>query len=116
NVRTRTREAWGSDGGEGAGKRLAPPPREVLGENRHSGSIRLAIRDRPRNTLDEHIKFASWAQFLSDPLELGLHLLRLRTNKHVGKQRDRRPQTPKSDPHLIQSFGAAPHLARLIGA
>src|SRR5262249_11129315 len=81
----------------------------------HSGSIRLAIRDRPRNTLDEHIKFARWAQFLSDPLELGLHLLRLRTNKHVGKQRDRRPETPKSDPHLVQSFGVAAERGGLIG-
>src|SRR5262249_14458228 len=99
----------------GAGKRLVTPPLEVLGETRHSGSIRLAIRDRPRNTLDEHIKVARWAQFLSDPLELGLHLLRLRTNKHGRKQRDPRPQTAKSDPHLMQSFGVAAERGGLIG-
>src|SRR5262249_6796349 len=67
------------------------------------------------NALDEHIEFARWAQFLSDPLELGLHLLRLRTKKHVGKQRDSRPQTPKSDPHLVQPFGVAAERGGLIG-
>src|SRR5262249_27824297 len=106
-VENETTKACGFDGRAGAAKRLLTSSLEVLGENRHSRSIRLAIRDRPHNALDEHIKFACWAQFLSDPLELGLHLLCLRTKKHVGKQRDRRPQTPKSDPHLVQSFWVA---------
>src|SRR5262249_62128235 len=79
-----------------------------LGKPRHSRSIRLASRDRPHNALHEHIEFARRAKFLSDPLELGLHLLRLRINKHVSKQRDRRPQTPKSDPPLVQSLGVSP--------
>jgi SAM-dependent methyltransferase len=93
----------GFDGRAGAGKGLLPSSLEVLGKNRHSRSIRLAIRDRPHNALDEHIKFARRTQFLSDPLELGLHLLRLRSKKHVGKQRDRCRQTPKSDPDLVQA-------------
>src|SRR5262245_43311007 len=100
NVQNKITKACGFDSCAGAGKRLVTPPLEVLGENRHSRSIRLAIRDRPHNALDEYIKFARRAKFLSDPLELSLHLLRLRINKHVGKQRDRRPQTPKSYPHL----------------
>src|SRR5262249_5544686 len=107
NVQNKATKACGFDSCAGADKRLVAPPLEVLGENGHSRSIRLAIRDRPHNALDEHIKFARWAEFLSDPLELGLHLLRLRTKKHVGEQRDSRPQTPKSDPHLVQSFWAA---------
>src|SRR5262245_54749330 len=94
SVENKTTKASRFDGCAGAGKRLLTSSLEVLGENRHSRSIRLAIRDRPHNALDEHIKFARWAQFLSDPLELDLHLLRLWTKKHVGKQRDRRPQTP----------------------
>src|SRR5262249_40988685 len=104
SVENETTKACGFDGRAGAGKRLVTPPLEVLGENGYSRSIRLAICDRPHNALDEHIKFARRAQFLSDPLELGLHFLRLRIKKHVGKQRDSRPQTPKSDPHLVQSF------------
>src|SRR5262245_19732963 len=108
SVENRTTKTCGFDSCAGAGKRLVTPSLEVLGESRHSRSIRLAIRDRPHNALDEHIKFARWAKFLSDPLELGLHLLRLRINKNVSKQRDRRPQTPKSDPHLVQSLGVSP--------
>ena len=50
---------------------------------------------------------SSRAQFLSDPLELGFHLLRLRIKKHVGKQRDCCAQAPKSDPHLVQSLWIA---------
>src|SRR6516165_10868393 len=115
NVENKITKACGFDGRAGAGKRLVTPPLDVLGQNRHSRSIWLAIRDRPRNALDEHIKFARWAQFLSDPLELGLHLLSLRIKKHVGKQRDRRPQTPKSDAHLVQSFGVAAERCGLIG-
>src|SRR5262249_36857057 len=115
SVENETAKACGFHGRAGAGKRLLTSSLEVLGENCHSRSIRLAIRDRPHNTLDEHIKFARWAQFLSDPLELGLHLLRLRSNKHVGKQRDSRPQTPKSDPHLVQSFCVPTERGGLIG-
>src|SRR5262245_33684692 len=115
SVENKTTKACGFDGRTGAGKRLLTSSLEVLGENRHSRSIRLAIRDRPHNALDEHIKFARRAKFLSDPLELGLHLLRLRINKHVGKQRDRRPQTPKSDPHLVQSLGVPAECGGLIG-
>src|SRR6516164_10350449 len=103
SVENKTTKACGVDGRAGAGKRFPTSSLEVVGENRHSRSIRLAIRDRPHNALDENIKFARWAQFLSDPLELGLHLLRLPIKKNVGKQRDRRPQTPKSDPRLVQS-------------
>src|SRR5262245_47730285 len=114
-VENKTTKACGFDGRAGAGKRLLTSSLEVLGENRHSRSIRLAIRDRPHNALDEHIKFARRAKFLSDPLELGLHLLRLRINKHVSKQGDRRPQTPKSDPHLVQSLGVPAECGGLIG-
>src|SRR5262249_35489494 len=99
----------------GAGKRLLTSSLEVLGENRHSRSIRLAIRDRPHNALDEHIKFARRAKFLGDPLELGLHVLRLRISKHLSKQGDRRPQAPKSDPHLVQSLRVAAERGWLIG-
>src|SRR5262245_1360415 len=115
SVEDETAKACGFDGRAGAGKRLLTSSLEVLGENRHSRSIRLAIRDRPHNALDEHIKFARRAKFPSDPLELSLHLLRLRINKHVGKQRDRRPQTPKSDPHLVQSLGVPAERGGLIG-
>src|SRR5262249_24390167 len=106
-IENKTTKTCGFDSCAGAGKRLLASLLEVLGENRHSRSIRLASRDRPHNALDEHIEFARRAKFLSDPLELGLHLLCLRINKHVSKQGDRRPQTPKSDPHLVQSFWVA---------
>src|SRR5262249_22575243 len=105
SVKNKTTKACGFDDRAGAGKRLLTSSLEVLGDNRHSRPIRLAIRDRPHNALDKHIKFARRPKFLSDPLKLGLHLLRPRINKHVGKQRDRRPQTPKGDPHLVQSLG-----------
>src|SRR6516162_10168333 len=74
SVENETAKACGFHGRAGAGKRLLASSLEVLGENRHSRSIRLAVRDRPHNALDEHIKLARRAKFLSDPLELGLHL------------------------------------------
>src|SRR5262245_46832724 len=61
SVENETAKACGFDGRAGAGKRVLTSSLEVLGENRHSRSIRLAIRDRPHNALDEHIKFARGA-------------------------------------------------------
>src|SRR5262245_20643254 len=58
SVENETAKACGFDCRAGAGKRLLTSSLEVLGENRHSRSIRLAIRDRPHNALDEYIKFA----------------------------------------------------------
>src|SRR6516225_5365762 len=58
SVENKTAKACGFDGRADAGKCLLMSSLEVLGENRHSRSIRLAIRDRPHNALDEHIKFA----------------------------------------------------------
>src|SRR5262249_59639942 len=101
SVENKTTKACGFDSRASAGKRLLTSLLEVLDENRHSRSIRPAIRDRPHNALDEHIKFAHWAQFLSDPLELGLHLLRLRPKKHVANHRHRPPQPPNTAPHLV---------------
>src|SRR5215472_9786106 len=68
SVENKTTKACGFDGRAGAGKCLLTSSLEVLGENRHSRSIRLASRDRPHNALDEYIKFARRAKFLSDPL------------------------------------------------
>src|SRR6516165_7396143 len=42
NVQNKTMKGCGFDGPAGAGKRLVMPSLEVLGESRHSRSIRLA--------------------------------------------------------------------------
>src|SRR6516162_10494418 len=115
SVENETTKARGFDGRTSAGERRLTSSLEVLGEHRHSRSVRLAIRDRAHDAPNEHIKFARGAQFLTDPLELGPHFRRLRIKEHVGKQRDCRPQTPKSNPHLMQSFRVAAQRGRLIG-
>src|SRR5262249_61133581 len=66
NLENKSTKACGFDCRARAGKRVFTSSLEVLGENRHSRSIRLAIRHRPHNALDEHIKFPAWAQFRTD--------------------------------------------------
>src|SRR5262249_61429376 len=52
SVESKTTKPCGFDSCGGADKRLVTPSLEVLGESRHSRSIRLAIRDRPHNALE----------------------------------------------------------------
>src|SRR5262249_49606307 len=85
------------------------------GEKRHSRAIWFALRDRLHNARDEHIKLGRRGKFLRDPLELGLRLLRLRVKNHMGKQRDRRSQTPKRSQQLQQSPGPSREPGGLIG-
>src|SRR6266511_3678112 len=114
-VENKIAKARGFDGRAGAGKGILASLLKLPRKQRRSWSIRLAVRDRPHNPLDEHVKFARRTQFLSDPSELGLHLLRLRIKKHVAKQRDCRPQAPQSNPHLVQSFCVAAERGSLVG-
>src|SRR5260370_42537921 len=106
-MQTTARKGGGSAGGPRGRNRSLAALVEPPGEPRHSRSIGFAACDRPHNPTDEYMKLARWAQLLSDPLELALHLLRLRIKKHVGKQRDCRAQAPKRDPHLVHPLRVA---------
>jgi hypothetical protein len=87
-IEHKTPKACGFDGCLRTGKRLVTSLPEVFGENCHSRSVRLVVRDRLHNARDEHVKLARWAEFSGDPLEFGLHRLRLRIyDEHYLKPR-----------------------------
>src|SRR5262249_43535429 len=73
SVENKTTKARGFDGRAGAGKRLLAFLLQIFREHGHSRSVGFAVCDRLHNAIDEHMKFARWAQLLSDPFELGLH-------------------------------------------
>ncbi len=115
SIENKTMKACGFDGGASPRKRLLASLLQVLGEDRHPRAIRFAVCDRLHDATDKDMEFARWTQLPSDPLELSLHLLRLRITKHVGEQRDCRAQAPKRDPHLVHALGVAAQRGWLIG-
>src|SRR6266702_3162798 len=115
SIENETTKTVGFDRRLGAGKCMLAFFSQVLGENRHAGSIRLAIRDRFHHPLEEHVEFARRRQFPADPFEFRLHPAGLRVSQHIGEERDRRAQPPQRDSRLVQPFRVALLHGRLVG-
>jgi len=104
-IENKATKACGFDGRAGARKTL---PRVLcwrsLARTATPGPLGFAACDRPHNPTDEYMKLARWAQLLSDPLELALHLLRLRIKKHVGQT----TRLPRASAEARPASGAPP--------